>query len=100
MTDAAPEAVTLNFEMACTPADFHRLLPAVASVEYDAVLDQFSHVEDARRWRLRLIEPRERTVGALRLPLVDVELVFEGYALGDIDAVVRRFFAHFRRGGG
>jgi hypothetical protein len=100
LTDAAPEAVTLNFEMACTPADFHRLLPAVAAVEYDAVRDQFSHEEDGRRWRLRLIEPRERSVGALRLPVVDVELVFEGYALGDIDAVVRRFFAHFRRGGG
>ncbi len=100
MTDASSGEVTLHFEMACTPADFHRLLPAVAAVEYDAVLGQFSHVEEGRRWRLRLIEPRERTVGALRLPVVDVELVFEGYALGDIDAVVRRFFAHFRRGGG
>ena len=100
MTDTAPDGVTLNFEMACTPEDFHRLLPAVAAVEYDAVLGQFSHEEDGRRWRLRLIEPRERSVGALRLPVVDVELMFEGYALRDIDAVVRRFFAHFRRGGG
>ena len=63
MSDAAPEGVTLNFEMACSSADFHRLLPAVAPVEYDAVLGQFSHVEDGRRRPLQLIEPRERTVG-------------------------------------
>ena len=100
MTDATPGEVTLRFEMGCTPADFHRLLPAVAAVEYDAALSQFTHVEDSRRWSLRLTDPRERAIGALRLPLVDVALVFQGYAQADIESVTERFFAHFRRGGG
>ncbi len=100
MTDDTPVEVTQHFEMACTPADFHRLLPAVASVEYDAALNQFNHVEDGRRWSLRLINPRERAIAALRLPVVDVALVFEGYAQVDIDSFMQRFFAHFRRGGG
>lgn len=100
MTGDKPAEVVLRFEMACTPADFHRLLPSVAAVEYDAALNQFVHVEGSRRWTLRLIDPRERKIAALRLPVVDVVLVFEGYAQTDIDAVMERFFAHFRRGGG
>lgn len=100
MTGDTPAEVTRHFEMACTPADFHRLLPAVATVEYDAALNQFSHVEDSRRWSLRLIDPRERAIAALRLLVVDVTLVFQGYAQADIDSFMARFFAHFRRGGG
>ena len=100
MTGDKPAEVVLRFEMAGTRADFHRLLPAVAAVEYDAVLNQFVHVEGSRRWSVRLIDPRERKIAALRLPVVDVVLVFEGYAQTDIDAVMERFFAHFRRGGG
>jgi hypothetical protein len=100
LTDDTPAEATLRFEMGCTPAEFHRLLPAVASVEYDAALSQFTHVEDGRRWSLRLIDPRERTIGALRLPVVGVGLVFQGYAQADIDSFMARFLAHFRRGGG
>lgn len=98
--DDAPADVTLRFEMGCVPEEFHRRLPAVASVEYDAKLAQFSHVEDGRSWRLRLVNPRERRIAAVRLPVVDVEFVFQGYAQADIDSVMARFFAHFRRGGG
>lgn len=100
MTDATPAEVTLRFEMGCTPAEFHRLLPAVATVEYDRTLNQFSHVEAGRRWSLRLINPRERAIAALRLPVVDIALQFQGYAQADIDTFMTRFFAHFRRGGG
>lgn len=100
MKGDTPAEVTLRFEMAFTPAEFHRLLPAVAAVEYDAGLDQFSHVEDSRRWRLRLIDPRERRIATLRLPVVDVEFVFQGYGQAEIASVMDRFFAYFRRGGG
>jgi hypothetical protein len=92
--------VVFLFEMAFTLAEFHRLLPAVATVEYDAALNQFIHVENSRRWTLGLSNPRERTIGALRLPLVDVELRIQGYEAADSDVVVARFLAHFRRGGG
>jgi len=100
LTDGAPDEVTLRFEMGCTPAEFHQRLPAVATVEYDAALNQFSHVEDNRHWTLRLIDPRERKIAALRLPVVDVALTFQGYAQAEIDSIMERFFAHFRRGGG
>jgi len=100
VTDDTPAEVTLRFEMGCTPADFHRLLPAVAAVQFDAALNQFSHVEEGRRWSVRLSEPRERKIAAVRLPVVDVAFVFEGYGQGEIDAIMERFFAHFRRGGG
>jgi len=86
--------------MGCTSAEFHRLLPGVGDVEYDAAENQFSHVEDDRCWSLRLMDSRERAIGALRLPVVDVALRFRGYARADIDAVMARFFAHFSRGGG
>ncbi|HME27065.1 MAG TPA: hypothetical protein VKI44_38050 [Acetobacteraceae bacterium] len=49
---------------------------------------------------MRLIDPRERTIGALHLPVVDVELAFQGYPQADIDSFMARFLAHFRRGGG
>ena len=69
-------------------------------MEYDAELDEFRHVEDGRSWRLRLIDPRQRRIASVRLPVVDVEFVFQGYAQADIDSLMERFFAHFRRGGG
>lgn len=100
MTEAAPGEVTLRFEMGCTLAEFQRLLPAVASVDFDPVSNQFSHVEENRSWQLHLINPRERVIAALRLPMVDVVLTFHGYARNDIDSFLNRFHAHFRRGGG
>ncbi len=98
--DATPDDVTLRFEMGCVPEEFHRRLPAVASVEYDAGRAEFSHAEDGRSWRLRLIDPRQRRIASVQLPTVDVEFIFRGYAQADIDSVMARFFAHFRRGGG
>ena len=62
-------------------------------------LAQFSHVEDSRGGRLRLIDPCERRIAAVRLPVVEVEFMFQGCAEADIDSIKARFFAHFRRGG-
>jgi hypothetical protein len=100
MSDATPAKVTVLLEMGCTPAEFHQRLPAVARAEYDPTRVQFDHVENGRRWSLRLIDPRERTIGALRLPVIDVELMFQGYPKVDIDLFMAPFLAHFRRGGG
>jgi hypothetical protein len=75
-------------------------LPHVAPVTFDAAHGEFRHTERERRWSLRLLDPRERRLGSLRLPIVDVELTFEGYASAEIDAFMARFHAHFRRAGG
>lgn len=100
MTDNATPEVTLRFEMGCTLADFHRLLPGVAAVRYDGTLRQFTHEEESRGWSVRLGEPRERSIASVRLPVLDVTFVFHGYRQPEIDAITERFFAHFRRGGG
>jgi len=100
MTGTTPVGVTLHYEMAATLEDFQRLLPAVATVEYDPTLIQFTHVEPGKCWSLRLSNPRKRHVAGLKLPLVDVVLTFAGYTEAEIDTVVERFFAYFRRGGG
>jgi hypothetical protein len=100
LTDDGHPDITLHFEMGCTLADFHRLLPAVATIRYNAALNRFIHEEDDRCWSVQLGTPRERPIAALRLPVVDVVMEFRGYARQDVDAVVERFLAHFRRGGG
>ena len=100
MTDDKPADVTLHFEMGCTLADFHRLLPAVAAIHYNAALNRFVHEEDGRCWSVQLGARRERSIAALQLPVVDVVMEFRGYARHEVDAVVERFLAHFRRGGG
>ena len=92
--------VILRFEMGCTPADFGQRLAALADVDYDAARAQFDHIEAGRRWSVRLIDPRQRRIARLRLPVVDVEFTFHSYELDEIDAFMRRFHAHFRRGGG
>ena len=90
----------IRLEMGFTAAELRQRLPAIAFVRYDEALAQFDHVEEGRSWNLRLIGQRDRTIGALRLPVLDVELVFRGYEPSDIAAFMARFRAHFQRGGG
>jgi hypothetical protein len=93
--------IILRFEMGYTPVDFGRRLAALAAVSYDPARAQFDHAEeDGRRWSLRLIDPRQRKIALLKLPVVDVEFVFQRYELDEINAFMSRFHAHFRRGGG
>lgn len=99
MSGGAP-SISLRFEMGCAAEEFHRRLPAVAAVTFDAALSQFTHQEDGRRWTLRLADQRERRIANIRLPVTDVVFGFEGYSQAEVDGVVERFFAHFRRGGG
>jgi hypothetical protein len=100
MTGNISVGVTLHYEMASTLEDFQRLLPAVATVEYDPTLNQFTHDEPGKCWNLQLSNPRKRHVAGLKLPLVDVALTFDGYTEAEIDPVIERFFTYFRRGGG
>jgi hypothetical protein len=100
MSGGAPDPITLRFEMGCVAEEFHRRLPAVAAVTFDAALNQFTHQDGGRRWTLRLVDQRERRIANIRLPVTDAVFVFEGYVQPEVDAVMERFFAHFRRGGG
>ena len=100
MTSDPPEEVILRYEMGFTPAEFHRLLPAVADVEFNPTTNEFLHMAGKKSWTLRLIDPRERRIATLRLPVIDVVFTFRGYSKGELDAVIDCFFTYFRRGGG
>jgi hypothetical protein len=66
--------IILRFEKGYTPEDFGRRLPELADVAYDSARAQLDRVEeDGRRWSPRLIDPRQRKIALLRLPVVDVE---------------------------
>jgi hypothetical protein len=81
--------------MACTEADFHRLLPAAfPGVAWDAATRSFNHGDG---WTLRLGVPRERRIAGLCLPVMDVAFEFRGL---DAGRVLERFFMYFQRGGG
>jgi hypothetical protein len=92
--------ITVRFEMGCVVAEFHRLLPLVAPVTFDAARRRFTHTEPDRCWHLCILAERERRIALVRLPVVDVAFVFEGYARAEADAVLDRFWSYFRRGGG
>ena len=100
MTDETPAEAIRQFEMGATLADFHRLLPRVDTVAYDPATREFAHAEDRRSWTLRLSPQRERRIASVRLPVVDATFVFHGYTPAEVEAVVQRFLASFRRGGG
>jgi hypothetical protein len=93
--------VIRRFVMACTEADFHRLLPAaMGSFCYDAASRCFTGATAERSWRLCLADAGERRIALLRVPLTEVFFTFTGYTEAEVEAVMQRFFVYFQRGGG
>jgi hypothetical protein len=93
--------VTRRYVMACTEGDFHRLLaPALGPYCYDAARRCFAATTSEPSWRLSLTDAGERRIGLLRLPLTQVTFSVTGYTEPEVEALLRRFFAYFQRGGG
>ena len=93
--------VERRYVMACTEADFHRLLgAAMGPHEFDAARRVFSHAEAERSWSLALADAGERRIAQWHIPLTEVTFRFSGYGERDVEAVLGRFFAYFQRGGG
>ena len=87
--------------MACTEGDFHRLLgAAIGEYSYDAASRTFSHTDPERSWSLTLADAGERRIALWHMPLTEVTFAFRDYADDEIDALLRRFFTYFQRGGG
>lgn len=96
---AAP--VTRRYVMACTDADFHRLLPAaIGSFRYDAAHRCFTGGTPERSWQLCLTDAGERRIALWRMPLTEAVFTFTGYTDPEIEALLHRFFTYFQRGGG
>jgi hypothetical protein len=93
--------VTRRYVMACTEDDFHRLLAAAMGPYcYDAARRCFASTTPERSWRLCLTDAGERRIALLRVPLTEVAFSFMGYTEPEVDALMRRFFTVFQRGGG
>lgn len=73
------------------------LLPANAcSIGDDSIVYQ----EPYKMLRINMQAASERVLGAMRLPQLRVEFVFEGYAEQEVEDFMRRFEQVYRRGGG
>ncbi len=89
------------YEMNITQAEFERLLPAAVSHQAYAVsAGEYCGTVAAGTWRIRLGPERQHTIGLIRLPLRQVEIVLEGFAEEEARAFHRRFDLYFQKGGG
>ena len=87
--------------MSITHAEFFRILPSVAGTRGVRVKgDKVWIVEEGREIWIRLSEEKERVIGALRLPMTDIELQFFGHTDLEAKDFMDRFDLHYRRGGG
>lgn len=93
--------VVRRYVMACTEADFHRLLgAAMGPCEFDPVSRAFSHSEAERAWSLTLANAGERRIAQWHVALTEVTFRFFGYSESEVETVLQKFFAYFQRGGG
>ena len=82
--------------MACTEADFHRLMPmAFPGIVFDPLRRCFTSPDGT--WSLALGEPATRDIASLRLPMI--EATFHVRA-AEADTVIATFLRYFQRGGG
>jgi hypothetical protein len=90
-----------RYVMACTEADFHRLLgAAMGAHEFDPAQRLFSYSEAGRSWSLMLANAGERRIAQWHIALTEVTFQFRGYGDGEVEAALKKFFMYFQRGGG
>ncbi len=98
---AEPTTLIFNREMSLTHVEFFRILPSVTgSQSIDLKENEVRIVEGEREILIRLSQERERAIGALRLPVTDIELRLSGYTDVDAKTFIDRFDLHYRKGGG
>ena len=96
------EPLTLRREMSISHAEFLRSLgPAVAPATFRVEPGMLIHVDGAPgAVTIRLSAERERRIGALRLPVVDMEMTLAGFEAGERERFLLQFDRAFQRGGG
>lgn len=98
---AGSNTIVYRREMSITHAEFFRVLPTVTgsrSVSIEG--DKLRVIEGKQAILIGLSEVRAREIGALCLPVTDIELRFSGYTYTEARRFMARFDLHFRRGGG
>jgi hypothetical protein len=100
LPDAAPPLIA-RFEMAITAADLERLyryIPGGENAKFDGSSATLETPDSG--WRMRISNPRIRSLGLLSLPLASVEIEAWGCSKDEFDRLVERILLVFRRGGG
>jgi hypothetical protein len=96
-----PNTLVFNREMSITHAEFLRILPsAVGPQPVSRKNNAVRIAEGEREILIRLSQQRERAIGALRLPVTDIELRLSGYTEAEAKTFMARFDLHYRKGGG
>lgn len=95
---------TLQREMTISHREFHRLLPAaVPGYQINGagtIAIRVQRPEHNQLLEIALGTERQRTLGALKLPVTDVRLRFSGFSETEFEAFLRRFDMAYQRGGG
>jgi len=102
-TDKEPGIIELQREMSISHRDFERLLPAAVPgyrLDGDGPQYQIRLPDQNRLLTIDLGPERERHLGALRLPVTDVQFRFSGFDQASFKAFIERFDLAFQRGGG
>lgn len=82
--------------MACTEADFRRLMPvAFPGILFEPARRRFAPTDGS--WSLELGAAGVRGIGSLRLPVIEANFRLRA---ADADAVIATFWRYFQRGGG
>ena len=95
------EHYCLTREMGISHAELFRLLPAAIAHRPYRLCGRTVLIENGlRRIELRLSPQTERRLGALRLPVTTLDLVFTGYSRDAVARFMHHFDQHLQRGGG
>jgi len=93
--------ITIKREMTITHADFFRILPkALKNNQYEVSLNGVTIAETEKRLEIKLSPESSRSIGALKLPVTNLEFRFEGYTAEQTDIFMRQFDRSFHKGGG
>ena len=94
-------AVTISREMTITHKDFFRLLPkALKNKEYFISGRRVTVSQGECSVNINLSAETGRQLGALVVPVIQVEIIFTGYSEVDITRFLQHFDLAYQKGGG
>lgn len=102
MSEPPHGMLVLRPAMGISRGDFLRVMPSLLA-EAEVRLAEAGLTAcwpDGRRLEARLSAESERRIAALRLPVADVELHFQGATRDWVQAFMQRFDRAFHKGGG
>lgn len=93
--------LTISKTLAVTKVDFFRLLPsAMSGLSYQTEQDAVVAIQEKSRIVISLQVKKNREVGAISLPQLQIDLCFTDWRKSEIDGFMECFDRHFQRGGG